>query len=40
MNLVMVTHPTPSSAKETTAPSSGMRKKRRNSGKKPAGAKA
>ena len=40
VNLVMVTHPTPSSAKETTAPSSGTRKKRRNSGKKTAGAKA
>ena len=39
-NLVMVTHPTPSSAKETTAPASGTRKKRRSSGKKPAAAKA
>jgi DNA-binding transcriptional ArsR family regulator len=40
VNLVMVTHPTPSSAKETTAPASGTRKKRRGSGKKTAGAKA
>jgi DNA-binding transcriptional ArsR family regulator len=29
-NLVMMTHPTPSSAKKTTAPSSGTRKKRRS----------
>jgi DNA-binding transcriptional ArsR family regulator len=36
VNLVMMTHPTPSSAKETTAPSSGSRKKRRSSGKKTA----
>jgi len=36
VNLVMMTHPTPSSAKETTAPSSGTRKRRRNSGKKAA----
>ena len=35
-NLVMMTHPTPSSAKETTAPSSGTRKRRRSSGKKAA----
>jgi DNA-binding transcriptional ArsR family regulator len=33
-NLVMMTHPTPGSAKETTAPASGSRKKRRGSGKK------
>ncbi len=36
VNLVMMTHPTPSSAKETTAPSSGTRKRRRNSGRKTA----
>ena len=36
VNLVMMTHPTPSSAKETTAPSSGTRRKRRNGGKKAA----
>jgi DNA-binding transcriptional ArsR family regulator len=36
VNLVMMTHPTPSSAKETTAPSSGTRKKRRGSGRKAA----
>jgi hypothetical protein len=36
VNLVMMTHPTPSSAKETTAPSSGTRKKRRSTGKKTA----
>ena len=36
VNLVMMTHPTPSSAKETTAPSSGTRKRRRSSGKKAA----
>ena len=35
-NLVMMTHPTPKSARETTAPSSGARKRRRNSGKKTA----
>jgi hypothetical protein len=40
VNLVMVTHPTPSSAKETTAPSSGTRKKRRSPGKKTAASKA
>jgi DNA-binding transcriptional ArsR family regulator len=34
VNLVMMTHPTPSSAKESTAPSSGTRRRRRNSGKK------
>jgi DNA-binding transcriptional ArsR family regulator len=33
VNLVMMTHPTPSTAKETTAPASGTRRKRR-SGKK------
>jgi hypothetical protein len=32
-NVVMFTHPTPSTAKETTAPSSGTRKKRRSSRK-------
>jgi DNA-binding transcriptional ArsR family regulator len=37
VNLVMMTHPTPSSAKESTAPSSGGRKKRRSPGKKTAG---
>jgi DNA-binding transcriptional ArsR family regulator len=36
VNLVMMTHPTPSSAKETTAPSSGTRKKRRSGTKKTA----
>jgi DNA-binding transcriptional ArsR family regulator len=36
VNLVMMTHPTPSSAKESTAPSSGTRKRRRNSGRKAA----
>jgi DNA-binding transcriptional ArsR family regulator len=35
-NLVMFTHPTPSSAKDTTAPSSGTRKKRRTTKKTPA----
>ena len=30
VNLVMMTHPTPNSAKETTAPTSGTRKKRRS----------
>jgi DNA-binding transcriptional ArsR family regulator len=34
VNLVMMTHPTPSSAKESTAPSSGTRKRRRSSGRK------
>ncbi len=37
-NLVMVTHPTPKSAKQTTAPASGTRKKRRST--KKAGARA
>ena len=32
-NVVMFTHPTPSTAKQTTAPSSGTRKKRRSSKK-------
>ena len=36
VNLVMMTHPTPSSAKETTAPSSGTRKKRRTNSKRTA----
>lgn len=36
VNLVMMSHPTPSSAKETTAPSSGTRKKRRGGGRKAA----
>ena len=36
VNLVMMTHPTPSSAKKSTAPSSGTRKKRRGSGRKTA----
>jgi DNA-binding transcriptional ArsR family regulator len=36
VNLVMMTHPTPSSAKESTAPASGTRRKRRSSGKKAA----
>jgi len=36
VNLVMMTHPTPSSAKQTTAPASGTRKKRRGGGKKAA----
>jgi DNA-binding transcriptional ArsR family regulator len=40
VNLVMMSHPTPTSAKETTAPTSGARKKRRGSGKKTAAAKA
>jgi DNA-binding transcriptional ArsR family regulator len=35
VNLVMMTHPTPSTAKESTAPASGTRRKRR-SGKKAA----
>jgi len=36
VNLVMMTHPTPSGAKKSTAPSSGTRKRRRSSGKKAA----
>jgi DNA-binding transcriptional ArsR family regulator len=36
VNLVMMTHPTPKSAKDSTAPSSGTRRKRRTSGKKAA----
>ncbi len=40
VNLVMMTHPTPKSAKDTTAPASGTTKKRRSSAKKKAGAKA
>jgi DNA-binding transcriptional ArsR family regulator len=36
VNLVMMTHPTPSSAKDSTAPSSGTRRKRRNGGRKAA----
>jgi DNA-binding transcriptional ArsR family regulator len=36
VNLVMMSHPAPSSAKQSTAPSSGTRKKRRSSGKKTA----
>jgi DNA-binding transcriptional ArsR family regulator len=36
VNLVMMSHPTPKSAKETTAPSSGTRKKRRGPAKKTA----
>ena len=36
VNLVMMTHPTPTSAKETTAPSSGTRKKRRTNSKRTA----
>ena len=40
VNLVMMSHPTPSSAKESTAPTSGTTKKRRGSQKKTAGAKA
>jgi DNA-binding transcriptional ArsR family regulator len=36
VNLVMMTHPTPGSAKDTTAPASGTRKKRRGGGKKAA----
>jgi DNA-binding transcriptional ArsR family regulator len=35
-NLVMFTHPTPSSAKDTTAPASGTRRKRRSTKKMPA----
>ena len=34
VNLVMMTHGTPSTAKETTAPASGTKRKRRSSGKK------
>jgi DNA-binding transcriptional ArsR family regulator len=34
VNLVMMSHPAPSSAKESTAPTSGTRRKRRTSGKK------
>jgi hypothetical protein len=34
VNLVMMSHPTPKSAKETTAPSSGTRKKRRTNSKR------
>jgi DNA-binding transcriptional ArsR family regulator len=37
VNLVMMTHPTPSSAKESTAPSSGTRRRRRSGAKKTAG---
>jgi DNA-binding transcriptional ArsR family regulator len=40
VNLVMMSHPTPTSARETTAPASGARKKRRGSGKKTAAARA
>jgi DNA-binding transcriptional ArsR family regulator len=36
VNLVMMSHPTPSSAKDTTAPASGTRKKRRGGAKKAA----
>jgi DNA-binding transcriptional ArsR family regulator len=36
VNVVMMSHPTPSSAKETTAPAPGTRKKRRASSKKAA----
>ena len=36
VNVVMMSHPTPSTAKETTAPASGMRRKRRTTGKKTA----
>jgi DNA-binding transcriptional ArsR family regulator len=36
VNVVMMTHPTPSGAKQSTAPSSGTRKRRRSSGKKAA----
>jgi DNA-binding transcriptional ArsR family regulator len=39
-NLVMMTHPTPSSAKESTAPSSGTRRKRRSGAKKKTAGKA
>jgi DNA-binding transcriptional ArsR family regulator len=34
VNLVMMSHPAPSSSKQSTAPSSGTRKKRRGSGRK------
>ena len=34
VNLVMMSHPAPSSAKQSTAPASGTRRKRRSSGKK------
>jgi hypothetical protein len=40
VNLVMMTHPTPKSAKNSTAPASGTTKKRRSPAKKKAGAKA
>jgi DNA-binding transcriptional ArsR family regulator len=36
VNLVMMTHPTPSTAKESTAPSSGTKKRRRTGSKKTA----
>ena len=36
VNLVMMTHPAPSSAKESTAPSSGTRRKRRTNSRKTA----
>jgi DNA-binding transcriptional ArsR family regulator len=36
VNLVMMTHPTPSSAKESTAPTSGTRRKRRTNSRKAA----
>lgn len=39
-NLVMMTHPTPSSAKESTAPASGAGKRRRGSGRKTAGSRS
>jgi hypothetical protein len=39
VNLVMMSHPAPSSAKQSTAPSSGTRRKR-SSSKKKAAAKA
>jgi DNA-binding transcriptional ArsR family regulator len=37
VNVVMMTHPTPTSARDTTAPSSGTRRKRRSSGRKSGG---
>jgi len=37
INVVIMSHPTPSSAKESTAPSSGGRKRRRSRAKKTAG---
>ena len=40
VNLVMMTHPTPGSARESTAPASGTRKKRRSSGRKTAGSRS